>query len=47
MGELCHTKGESLEIDGKRMRRALLTDLLDFRTVWPYGLGFAHTCRAD
>ena len=47
MAELCHTKSERVEIDGKRMRPALRTDVLDFPNDWPYGLWFALTCRAD
>jgi hypothetical protein len=45
--ELCHTKGERVEIGEKRMRPAFRTDLLDFQDDRPYGLWFALTRRAD
>jgi hypothetical protein len=47
MAELCHTRGERIEIGEKRRRAARETDMLDFSDDWPYGLWFAHTRRAD
>ena len=47
MAELCHTKGEGIEIGEMQRRPAAWTDLLDFPGNWPYGLWFALTRRAD